>query len=327
MLILRKQNLYLMIKSEWRVIVSRMSGAGKALNDWPNIAKYLEEAKVPFSAKITDHAYHAIELASESVREGYRRLLVIGGDGALHEVLNGIFSQEEVDPSEITLGLIPVGSGNDWSRMHNIPMKYRQAVAVIADSDKYTIRQDVCRVSTLMDGKPYCRYMVNIGGLGFDSDVCRRFDIAKSKGNAGDKQYLKSLISGFLSYRCLPFKVKVDGQRFFEGKAFSVAFGIGKYCGGGMMQTPEAIPDDGLLEVTVIKKLNKAKFLSKVPALFEGTIYKYEEAIHTRGTHIEVDAVPYSFIEVDGEVIGRTPVTLDIIPSAINVVSRWKSKA
>lgn len=327
MLILRKQNLYLMIKSEWRVIVSRMSGAGKALNDWPNIAKYLEEAKVPFSAKITDHAYHAIELASESVREGYRRLLVIGGDGALHEVLNGIFSQEEVDPSEITLGLIPVGSGNDWSRMHNIPMKYRQAVAVIADSDKYTIRQDVCRVNTLMDGKPYCRYMVNIGGLGFDSDVCRRFDIAKSKGNAGDKQYLKSLISGFLSYRCLPFKVRVDGQRFFEGKAFSVAFGIGKYCGGGMMQTPEAIPDDGLLEVTVIKQLNKAKFLSKVPALFDGTVYKYEEAIHTRGKHVEVDAVPYSFIEVDGEVIGRTPVTLDLIPSAIKVVSRWKSKA
>ena len=74
-----------------------------------------------FSEHLTDHAYHAIELAREAVLSGFRKLLVVGGDGAMHEVLNGLFSQHEVAPSEVTLGLIPVGSGNDWSRLHELP--------------------------------------------------------------------------------------------------------------------------------------------------------------------------------------------------------------
>lgn len=310
-----------MIKSEWRVIVSRMSGAGKALNDWPTISRLLKDSGVEFSEKITEHSYHAIELASEAVKEGYRKLLVIGGDGAMHEVLNGLFSQEDVPHQEVTLGLIPVGSGNDWARMHKIPFSYKKAVEIIAKADELTRVQDVARVSTMMDGRPYCRYMVNIGGLGFDSEVCRRFDMAKAKGQAGDKQYLTSLLAGFATYKCLPFAIKVDGQPFFEGKAFSVALGIGQYCGGGMRQNPEAITDDGLIDLTVAKKMSKAKFLSKVPSLFDGTIYKHEEVIHTRGTHIEIDSTPYSFMEVDGEAVGKTPVTIDVIPAAIKVVS------
>ena len=92
------------IPSAWRVIVSSRSGGGKARRDWPEIAKMLKARSIEFSEKITDHAYHAIELAREAVLEGFRKLLVLGGDGAIHEVLNGLYSQEEVSPSEVTLG-------------------------------------------------------------------------------------------------------------------------------------------------------------------------------------------------------------------------------
>ena len=314
-----------MLKSGWRVIVSRKSGGGKAFEDWPRISKMLNRAGVEYSERITDHAYHAIELASEAVKEGYRKILVLGGDGALHEVINGLFMQDEVSPSEITLGLITVGSGNDWARMHNIPKNYKAAVSIIAKADQYTRFQDVAKVDTLMDGRPYCRYMINIGGFGFDADVCRRFDLAKAHGHAGDRQYYKCLLSGFLLYRCLKFRVKVDGNLFFEGPAMSVAMGIGKYCGGGMMQTPDAIPDDGLINLTVIKKFSKLKFLEKVPSLFKGTIYQYkDEVLHTMGKTLEIEASPYSFVEVDGETVGRTPVKVEVIPSAVKVVSCMK---
>ena len=309
------------IQSAWRVIVSSRSGGGKARRDWPEIAKMLKARSIEFSERITDHAYHAIELAQEAVLEGFRKLLVIGGDGAIHEVLNGLYSQEEVSPSEVVLGLIPVGSCNDWSRLHEIPKDYEAAVGLIAGEASHTRRQDVARVDTLMDGKPYCRYMMNIGGLGFDSEVCHRFDLAKERGHAGDKQYLKSLLTGFLSYKSLRFEVAVDGQAFYSGPAFSVALGIGKYCGGGMRQTPDAIPDDGLIDVTVVGKLSKLKFITKVPSLFRGDIYKNKEVIHTRGRTVDISAAPYSYMEVDGEPVGITPVHIAVIPDGVQVVS------
>lgn len=309
------------IQSAWKVIVSSRSGGGKARHDWPEIANLLKAKSIEFIASITDHAYHAIELAREAVLSGFRKLLVVGGDGAVHEVLNGLYSQTEVSPSEVTVGLIPVGSGNDWSRLHRIPADYGRAVDLIAEAGVRTRLQDVACVHTLMDGKPYCRYMMNIGGLGFDSDVCRRFDIAKEHGHAGDRQYLKSLLSGFLAYRPLRFRVVVDGEEFYHGTAFSVALGIGQYCGGGMRQTPDAVPDDGLINVTVVGKLSKWKFLSKVPSLFKGDIYRHKEVRHTTGRRVEISAAPYSYMEVDGEPVGITPVHVAVIPAGVKVVS------
>ncbi len=309
------------IQSAWKVIVSSRSGGGKARHDWPEIANLLKAKSIEFIASMTDHAYHAIELAREAVLSGFRKLLVVGGDGAVHEVLNGLYSQSEVSPSEVTVGLIPVGSGNDWSRLHRIPADYGRAVDLIAEAGVRTRLQDVACVHTLMDGKPYCRYMMNIGGLGFDSDVCRRFDIAKEHGHAGDRQYLKSLLSGFLAYRPLRFRVVVDGEEFYHGTAFSVALGIGQYCGGGMRQTPDAIPDDGLINVTVVGKLSKWKFLSKVPSLFKGDIYRHKEVRHTTGRRVEISAAPYSYMEVDGEPVGITPVRIEVIPAGVQVVS------
>ena len=309
------------IQSAWKVIVSSRSGGGKAWHDWPEIANLLKAKSIEFIASITDHAYHAIELAREAVLSGFRKLLVVGGDGAVHEVLNGLYSQTEVSPSEVTVGLIPVGSGNEWSRLHRIPADYGRAVDLIAEAGVRTRLQDVACVHTLMDGKPYCRYMMNIGGLGFDSDVCRRFDIAKEHGHAGDRQYLKSLLSGFLAYRPLRFRVVVDGEEFYHGTAFSVALGIGQYCGGGMRQTPDAIPDDGLINVTVVGKLSKWKFLSKVPSLFKGDIYRHKEVRHTTGRRVEISAAPYSYMEVDGEPVGITPVRIEVIPAGVQVVS------
>ena len=309
------------ILSSWSVIVSSRSGGGKAAHDWPVIAKMLTNKGIEYTEHITDHAYHAIELAREAVLSVYRKLLVVGGDGAVHEVLNGLYSQTEVSPAEVTVGLIPVGSGNDWSRLHEIPHDYSRAVDLIAAAEEHVRAQDVARVDTRMDGRPYCRYMMNIGGLGFDSEVCHRFDLAKERGHASDRQYLKSLLSGFFSYKPLKFRVDVDGREFYRGVAFSVAMGIGKFCGGGMRQTPDAVPDDGLIDLTVVGKLSKWKFLVKVPSLFKGNIFKNKEVMHTRGRVIDVSAAPYSYMEVDGEPVGITPVRIEVIPAGVKVVS------
>ena len=308
-------------KTAWSVIVSSRSGGGKAARDWPKIAKLLKDRKIEYVGYITDHAGHAIEIARKAVTDGFRKILVVGGDGALHEALNGIYSQDEVSPSEVTIGLIPVGSGNDWGRLHKIPLSYKAAVSLVGKAEMHTRVQDVARVETVLDGKPFCRYMANIGGFGFDSEVCHRFNEAKAKGRAGDKQYLRFLISGFFSYKNLDFRIDVDGREFYRGQALSVALGIGKYCGGGMMQTPDAVPDDGLIDLTVTGNVSKRSFLTKLPSLFRGTIFKHKEVLHTRGRIIDVAASPDSYVEVDGEAVGFTPAHIEVVPAGIRVVS------
>jgi len=306
---------------EWRVIVNSRSGGGKALSDWPIISDLLKAAGIIFSEVFTEGQYHAIELAANAIKDGYRKILVLGGDGALHEVINGIFSQKEVSPLDITIALIPIGSGNDWARMHKIPKNYKAAVKVLAEYKDHIMVQDVVRVKTMMDGRQYSRYMMNIGGLGFDSDVCRRFEGMRARGKASVRGYYKCVLQGFLFTRCINMRVKIDDKPFFSGPAFSVSIGNGKYSGGGMLQTPDAVPNDGLINITIFRKTWKPAVMKRLPDLYRGNIYNNDFVLHAKGKKMEIEASPFTFIELDGELSGRTPVIIEVIPSAINVVS------
>lgn len=306
---------------DWKVIISKLSGGGKAGQAWARVSQLLKERGVAFSEAFTEYQSHAIELTKEALRAGYRKILTLGGDGAIHEILNGVMTQTEVPSQEVTIAMIPVGSGNDWPRYHQIPLNDIDKAVDVIVADKEMV-QDVVKVETINNGNPYTRYMVNIGGLGFDAQVCHLFEASKKKGKSGDAQYYKCLMQGFLWYKCPNFTIKVDGEPFYEGPAFSVALGNGRYCGGGMMETPKAVIDDGLLDLTVVKKLWKGKFLFATKRLFNGTVLDMKEVLHTRAKNtIEIEATPASFMEVDGEPVGCSPAKCTLIPAAIKVVT------
>ena len=304
----------------WKVIVSSMSGGGKAGQEWTEIADRLEARGISYSVSFTKYRFHAREIATEALKEGFRQIIVVGGDGALHEVLSGIMTQSKVPSNQVTLAIIPVGSGNDWARLHEIPKGYDDVTDVIARGK--SVVQDVAKVDSVMDGAPFTSYMVNIGGLGFDAQVCHNFDLEKKEGKAtSDALYLKCLLKGFMGYDSRYFRIITDGNLFYEGDVFSVAMGIGKYSGGGMIQTPNALFDDGLIDLTVIKNIPKSKILRKIPTLFTGKIYDVKEVIHTKARVIEVSAEPESFVEVDGEAVGLSPIRVEVIPAAIRVIT------
>ena len=112
-----------------------------------------------------------------------------------------------------------------------------------------------------------------------------------------------------------------DGNLFYEGDVFSVAMGIGRYLGGGMIQTPNAKFDDGLIDLTVIKDIPKSKILRKIPTLFTGKIHDVNEVIHTQARVLEISAEPESFVEVDGEEVGLSPIRVEVIPAAVRVIT------
>jgi YegS/Rv2252/BmrU family lipid kinase len=307
------------MSDSWKVIVSSLSGSGKAGSEWPKIKDRLKARGISYTVSFTKYRFHAREIAIEALKEGLRQIIVVGGDGALHEVLSGIMSQSEVPSNQVTLAIIPIGSGNDWARLHEIPKGIDDVTDVIARGK--SVVQDVAKVESVMDGAPFISYMVNIGGLGFDAQGCHNFDLEKNEGKAGDAQYLKCLLKGFMGYDSRPFRIVTDGNLFYEGDVFSVAMGIGKYSGGGMMQTPDAVFDDGLIDLTVIKDIPKSKILRKIPTLFTGKIHEVKEVMQTRARVIEISADPESFVEVDGEAVGFSPIRVEVIPAAIRVIT------
>ncbi|MCF0177919.1 MAG: diacylglycerol kinase family lipid kinase [Bacteroidales bacterium] len=307
-----------MMQTSWKVIINGSAGYEKARTDWAVIEKLLADAGLVFSAEWTMEKYHAIEISSKAVAEGFRNFIAVGGDGTMHEVLNGILRQSEIPYSEFKLAVIPIGTGNDWGRYYKMPTDYATVVNMI--SEGHTISQDVAAVETVKNGKPLKRYMVNIGGIGFDADVCHKYEIFKERGAKGKILYLKGLCSAFFGHINYDMQVKIDGKPYFSGDLFSIALGIGKYSGGGMIQTPEAITDDGLLEVTLIRKVSRLTILRNIKSLFNGTLYSLEPVLHTKAKEVEVSATKAACVEVDGELVGTTPVKLRIMPKAINLV-------
>ena len=112
----------------WFVIVNPVAGGGRGLDHFPQISKHLRDAHILCEPVFTEHKFHATELTVWAVREGYRRIIVVGGDGTLHEVVNGLFIQQEVCPSDVLLAVVAVGTGNDWVRTFGISNRYQDAV-------------------------------------------------------------------------------------------------------------------------------------------------------------------------------------------------------
>lgn len=304
---------------KWYVIVNPKAAGGLVAERWKELEQSLTDEGLQYDAVFTRHRYHAVELTISGLRQGYRRFIAVGGDGTLHEMVNGIFMQEEVPVSEVTVGAICAGTGNDWIRMHDVTNDSLHNIRTILKGD--TILQDIVKVTSDEAGVANVRYMVNIGGVGYDPNVCLTCNNLKDSGRRGRMVYIHSALKCLLGRRCRRTHVTVDGKEFFIGKMFSISLGIGRYSGGGMLQTPDAVVDDGLLNITVIRQISKLKVICLLPKLFSGELYKYREISHTMGKVITVETAIPDRVEVDGELAGCTKATFEIIPAALRVIT------
>lgn len=307
-----------MSDSSWIAVINPNAGGGKVAREWPILSNMLKDRGFSFEEMFTTHRYHAVELVIYALKRGFRSFISVGGDGTLHEIVNGIFYQKDVPVEEVTLAVLPAGSANDWTRMYRIPKDYDKAIETILEGR--TVCQDVARIEYSQAGVRNSRYMVNVAGVGLDANICHRCNTAKNKGKSGDLAYVKAAFKALVGRTSNPTKVVVDGRSFFSGKMFSIAFGIGKYSGGGMMQVPDAVPDDGLVNVMVARKVSKLKFLLLFRQLFKGTIYGIKEVSHCSASKVRVISRRPDRVEIDGEVVGTTPITLEVLPKALRVV-------
>jgi YegS/Rv2252/BmrU family lipid kinase len=307
-----------MSKSNWIAIVNMAAGGGKTKKDWPLIFQILEKEGIRFEPCFTDRRLHASIIARNKIREGYSKIIVVGGDGTMNEVINGLFAQNRIQTTEVMLGMISVGTGNDWARTFNIPSDYEGAVRTI--KEQKTFIQDAGLVSYLKNGKEWKRYFINIAGMGFGARVVERANRSKEKGKSGALLYFYNIFYSLIQYRSRKAVIEIDGTAL-NRKVFLLNVGIGKYNGGGMIPVPHAVVDDGLYSITLIKKIGKLNVLVNLKKLYNGTITSHSKVETYMARSVQIDDSSKLKIETDGESLGHGPVSFEIIPRSVRVIS------
>ena len=304
-------------KHKWFVIVNPNAGNGKGRKDWVQISSNLKKHELIWSEYFTDRKGDAINVSQEAIASGYRKILCVGGDGTLNEIVNGAFIQTICPTKDIILGLIPVGTGNDWGRMFGIPLNYQKAIDIIQEEN--TMLHDIGRINYFNGTEKCQRFFINIAGLGFESVVVKRTNVQKDKGKSGKAIYFYNLLMSLISYKNTNAEIVIDGNKT-EANIFSLNVGNGRYCGGGMRQTPFAVPDDGILDVTIIKGMGKIEIILNLKILYNGTILDHPKVDGYKCKNIIVRSDSLLYVEADGESLGHTPAEFSIIPSCINIV-------
>lgn len=302
-------------------IVNPRAGSGKTMYEWLPAERRLKRLGIPCDIAMTDHKRHATALAQHAAAEGYRRIIAVGGDGSLHEVFNGICrwcAATGVPTEDFLIGVVPIGSGNDWIRSLGVPNDTTEVVNMIHRRSSGVM--DVMRVKS-SGGKT--AYMANIGGVGFDSHVCKRVNTQKESGRRGRLIYLNSLRYTIFNLKSIYISVVADGEVVFTGLCYSVAFGNGKYSGSGMRQVPLAVMDDGLLDYTIIPKTPLLKVVRELPRLFNGTLHQSEYVISGKCRSLQIvpmDEQSGDIFELDGEIEGWLPMSIEVTGHQINVI-------
>ncbi|MDD3567006.1 MAG: diacylglycerol kinase family lipid kinase [Bacteroidales bacterium] len=302
---------------DWFVIINPEAGSGRGERDWPAIKALLEKHLLKFDFVFTQRKHHAVEITVRAIRGGYRKIICVGGDGTHNEIVNGVFIQQEVPTHDVTIATVAVGTGNDWAKTFFIPEDYEACILAIKEGNTFV--QDVGKVEYFEARVKQARYFANAAGVGFDADVAKATNRLKEDGRKGRLLYLVSMIKTLVVFRSSAAKLQIDGAEH-GGEFFSVTLGIGKYNGGGMMQTPNALPGDGLFDVTLIRRVNRLNVLWNVFKLYNGKILRHSKVVGHKAASVRITAKPSFNLEADGESLGTSPFVFKSIPKSIRVV-------
>jgi YegS/Rv2252/BmrU family lipid kinase len=302
---------------EWQVILNPHAGGGKGAHDQKKIEQLLKKAGLNFRLVISEYPRHAILLAHDLATAGATHLLVAGGDGTLNEVVNGIFLADKHSNHEVTLGMIPVGTGNDWTKTFGIPDNYQKAIDIIKANK--TVLQNVGEITCLSEGKSSQRYFVNIAGFGFDALVAKNANDMKSKGITGIRVYIQSLLSGYFNFKSRQAQFTIDGATL-QVNLFSASVGLGKFNGGGMMQVPEANPLEGDFHLTVIRNIGIWGILTNFKGLYSGEFIKDRRVSSHSGKVIGISSASPLPGEADGETLDAGSFTIGILARKLRVI-------
>ena len=284
------------------IICNPTSGTGRGLEVGKEIDALLTEKKLGHHFYLTEYPAHATELARRSAMQHTDIVLSVGGDGTTLEVACGLAGTTTM------LGIIPAGTGNDFIKTINLPKDPMQALeTILRCAGKKT---DLIRLND--------RYFLNETGTGFDVCVLDYAEKAK-KHCRGLMPYLYGVICTIFKFKPVSVTYSLDGGAPVSKELLVFGAGNGRFIGGGIEIAPEAVPDDGLLDIVIINKMKKLRMVSVLLPLLKGKILTFKETEHLRASHVVLDGKDMR-LNVDGEIFTMNHAELTVLPGALLVI-------
>jgi YegS/Rv2252/BmrU family lipid kinase len=300
-------------------IVNPHAARGAVGKNWPRIRALAEKRLGGFKVLLTTAPGEATQFAERAVAEGAQSVICVGGDGTLNEVINGLMNGGRPTNPELQLGFIPKGTGCDFRRTHLIPANPEEALKIIEGGR--TRRIDLGRIKyTGHGGEGRTGYFHNLTSFGLGGEVDERVNNSDKK-LGGFLSFIIATLVSLVLYEKKRIRLRVDEHFDEEVVVLNVAVANGQYHGGGMWVAPGADPSDGLFHVTLIGDLSLAEVFYYLPKLYNGKILEVKRVRSLTGRKVEAFSDARVLLDVDGEQPGCLPVEIEIIPSALRLLS------
>lgn len=298
------------------VVNARAGGGRRPASSLRRITEALDFAGLEHEVEFTSGGGDATRIARQRLQAGCRFLVAVGGDGTVHEVVNGMLDGAGRSLAHgAVLGVVAAGSGCDYVRTFGLPSRAADAVGHLT-GDR-VVRVDVARIHYVDPaGAPASRCFVNIAEVGLGASTAQR--AIRLPRRLGQSRYLVAFWAVLPSYRPGAARIDVDGAVAHDGRAVNVVAANCRYFGGGMQVSPRSQPSDGQLELLVFTG-RKTDSFTMLPRVYRGRHVPHRNIVELTGRRFRIESASALDVEADGEVLGTTPVSIDVLPGALTL--------
>jgi len=296
------------MKADTLVIVNPMAGGGRALRAEPLVASFFAMQRRSVQFVHSRGSEDVRELAAKAASSGYRYVVALGGDGAFHHVVEGVYGTDAI------AGVFPAGNGNDIARDLGIPVDPVRAAAAFLHARARPV--DLVRVR-FSGGRTV--HFIGAGGMGLDAEAAHLAN-TRFKNWPGVARYLAGTLWAFSHEPALELRADIDGVRWVGQVLFAAVANATSY-GSGVKIAPEAKMDDGWIEVVLVEEVSWTRLIEAIPILLTSGDLQYEEVHRFRCRRVHLQADRPAKVHGDGELLGESPAEFEIIPGAIRVMA------
>lgn len=307
------------MKREFFFVVNPASAGGKTKKLWPQIKSLAEKERTDFGFYLTSHRMEASRITSRAIKEGYRKIIAVGGDGTLNEVLNGFWEGGRKISNDACLGYFPSGTGEDFSRTLGI-----EKLSVETQTERLLNAPgtfiDVGEVHFQKgDGSLAARKFINESSVGFGANVTELVN-RSNKLFGGKVSFFAGVLRSLFFLKNHTVHIKADGKDFFKGKTLMTAVTNGKYCGGSMLISPKSMIDDGFFDVVAVREMNRKEILRDIGSIYSGNHLSNPKVMTARCKTLSVQSDEKVFLEMDGEPVGLVDAQFNIREKEIRLL-------
>lgn len=299
------------------VIVNPASGRGRARKQIPTIERILRASGLDFDLLQSERPCHTAELAEAAARQGLEAVIAAGGDGTVNEAINGLMRARLDGFAKSALGVLSIGTGNDFAASLHLPVKLEEAVQAIARDTRRSVDIGLLKGCTFPDG----RYFGNCVGIGFDA--AGGVLAEKITWPTGLLAYLIAALQNiFLYYKAPTLKIQLDTETI-EMPSLLVSVMNGNRIGGGFWTAPDASPDDGLFDLCIAEEVSRPRMLTLLPHFLKGTQSTQPEIRMKQARRVKITATKGLMpIQADGEILDDAcrEVMIEILPRQLEII-------